>query len=151
MLFFGVEIAVGGVLRPRFSWDTLQSFVHTSNVTGPFNDAAVAALARYPMATFEKYHNSSKGFLQESNVPPTCKQVSEASGGNTLSFYYLNAVIDWSVYILHEQMEANPSWRLKNTTGGDVFVVAGWVFNHSVQAVREAWVVDCVNAVKAVS
>ena len=42
--------------RP-FSWETLPVFFHSGNQTGPWNDAAVKQIVRFPMATMEKDHN----------------------------------------------------------------------------------------------
>lgn len=39
--------APGG--RPKFSWDTLPVFFHSCNTSGPWSDAAVHQIARFPM------------------------------------------------------------------------------------------------------
>jgi len=41
---------------PRWSWDTLQTYVHCANRTGEWNDAALAVLSAQPFVVFEKNH-----------------------------------------------------------------------------------------------
>merc|ERR1719253_1922292 len=66
-------------VRPPFSWDKLPVFFHSQNSSGPWNAKAVAAIRRYPMATFEKAHAAAgKVGTSEVNGPAACKQVHDA-------------------------------------------------------------------------
>lgn len=60
-------------------------------------------------------------------------------------------MIDWPFnYNLHKLMQENPSWRLKNASGGDVAVIgSNWGYNLTNDDMRAAWVAECVNAAKA--
>ena len=40
---------------PRFSWDTLPVFFHSSNASGPYTADAAKVMARFPMVTIEKF------------------------------------------------------------------------------------------------
>ena len=42
-------------ILPQFSWDTLPVFFHSSNSSGPYNDDALKVIAKFLMATIEKY------------------------------------------------------------------------------------------------
>ena len=143
--------------RPRFSWKTLPVFFHSANASGPWSTAAATAIARFAMATNEKNHgmplpNHTRQSAEISG-PAACRQVHNASAGETDTFFYLNSVIDWTTnYKLHDLMVKNPSWRVKNTSGGDIgsLVPGGnWVYDLSIPAMREAWVAECTTAVAA--
>jgi len=147
--------APGG--RPKFSWDTLPVFFHSCNTSGPWSDAAVHQIARFPMATFEKSHAMKlpDGGQQSEEIagPQACDQVSAEKSG-TDTFFYLNSVIDWPFnFNLHQQMVDKPEWRLKNSTGGDVMAFPAnrgiiWCYNLTNPDMRAYWVNECVEAVK---
>jgi hypothetical protein len=132
-------------------------FFHSANASGPWSTAAATAIARFAMATNEKNHgmplpNHTRQSAEISG-PAACRQVHNASAGETDTFFYLNSVIDWTTnYKLHDLMVKNPSWRVKNTSGGDIgsLVPGGnWVYDLSIPAMREAWVAECTTAVAA--
>jgi hypothetical protein len=65
---------------------------------------AIKAIAKYPMATFEKSYGMTlpdgKKQSEEIAGPEACVQVAkEGTGTNT--FFYLNSVIDWPVTQSH--------------------------------------------------
>eukprot|EP00040_Diaphanoeca_grandis_P020233 m.107592 g.107592 ORF g.107592 m.107592 type:complete len:406 (+) comp27809_c0_seq1:200-1417(+) len=142
--------------RPRFSWETLPVFFHGANMSGrAFSPAAAAAIAKYPMATFEKSYarymanGSTQG--EEEATPVACRWVNGLSNGQTDTFFYLNSVIDWPFNEkLHNMMVANPDWRLKGNNGSDIHVVGNnWAYNLSNTDMRAAWVGECAAAVEA--
>lgn len=76
------------------------------------------------MATMEKDHamRVPGGGTQSEEIagPAACRQVN-AVNGSTDTFFYLNSVIDWHfTFSLHAKLVANPSWRLRNSAGGDL-------------------------------
>lgn len=139
--------------RPKFSWDTVPVFFHSSNTSGPWSTAAVKQISRFAMATNEKSHamRLPGGASQSEEIagPAACRQISEEKTG-THTFFYLNSVIDWPFnFKLHTMMKNNPDWRLKNTSGGEVFGPGiNWLYNLTNDAMRSAWVAECVNAAK---
>lgn len=102
------RLASGSIASmPRFSWDTLPVFFHSANSSGPWSEAAVAAIAKFPMATFEKDHAFAGGYAgatEETLNPAACRRVAAASNGTTSTVYYLNSAIDWPSYALHQQV-----------------------------------------------
>ena len=101
----------------RFSWDTLPQFFHSQNASGPWSAAALAVIGKYPLATFEKCHNgcSATGAPIEQRNTAACKAVNAASGGSTATVYYLNSVIDYSMFRpLADMLNANPEYRLRD-------------------------------------
>ena len=140
--------------KPDFSWDTLPVFIHTQNGTGPWSDAAAKAIAKYPLATYEKTmawdpSNPDTNWPEYHNTA-ACRQINEASGNRTVSLYYLNSVIDYGMYLPHLQMQAHPEYRLQTVNGTFISVLGdAWGFNHSIDTVREFWKKDCLDAIDA--
>ena len=48
-------VAISVPHGPKFSWDTLPVFIHSSNASGPISAAGLATMARFPMVTVEKF------------------------------------------------------------------------------------------------
>ena len=138
------------VVRPPFSWATLPVFFHSANASGPWNAAAIKAIARFPMATFEKDHAFGSGGVSETNGPAACQKVAAVARGNTSTVYYLNSAIDWQFYSLHQLMEKHPEYRLKDAEGDDVLITTAkrWGFDPTVPAMSTAWIKDCMDATK---
>jgi len=138
------------VVRPRFSWDTLPVFFHSQS-TKKWSDAQAMAIARYPLATIEKGHNFN--WNAEASIPEACRQIRAASGGNTTVLYYLNSIINWWHYKMHEKLKTKPQWRLKFKTGEDLRMFdkkdGEWAFNLAKQGLRQTWNTNCLNAVDA--
>jgi hypothetical protein len=58
---------------PKFSWDTMPSFFHSSNSSGLINQKAIEMMAKFPMVTVEKF----QGPCGNSHSPlpsPACDQ-----------------------------------------------------------------------------
>eukprot|EP00591_Stephanopyxis_turris_P012579 CAMPEP_0195509626 /NCGR_PEP_ID=MMETSP0794_2-20130614/2511_1 /TAXON_ID=515487 /ORGANISM="Stephanopyxis turris, Strain CCMP 815" /LENGTH=335 /DNA_ID=CAMNT_0040636897 /DNA_START=237 /DNA_END=1244 /DNA_ORIENTATION=- len=88
---------------------------------------------------------------QEENIPVACRQIKAVNNGSTLpTLYYLNSVLDWGTSSLHQLLIDHPDYRLKDAMGQDIIAPlpgSPWCFNLSVPALREAWILDCLNTV----
>jgi hypothetical protein len=105
------------------------------------------------MATNEKDHGMllPNGTRQSEELagPAACRQIAK-EGTGTATFFYLNSVIDYPMNVeLHDKMLANPSWREKNASGGDIRHLNQFIYGLEVEQMRAAWVETCVAAVKA--
>ena len=67
---------------PRFSWDTLPTYFHCSNLSGPFTDDAIKAISRNSFAVFEKMTGL---FSPPANTAAENKIVSECARVKTAS------------------------------------------------------------------
>ena len=110
-------------------------------------------IAKYAMATNEKSHamRLPDGTKQSEELagPAACRLVAK-EGTGTHTFFYLNSVIDWPFnFKLHDKMVANPSWREKNASGGDINALGNFMYGLDVQEMKAAWIATCVTAVKA--
>lgn len=154
----GAPPTPGPAPLPSFSWDTVPVFAETSNVTGEFDAAALAALARFNMFVVEKAYDFPAPGFAEDKVAALAARLRELSPGMTLIFYY-NTNIDMTDYRLHAEMAAHsPSWWFRDAAGTPVQVSidsgAGahppfpynytYVFDHTVPQVRDAWVAECL-------
>ena len=136
-------------VRPSlFSFDTVPVFFHSANESGAWSKAAATRIAKFSMATFEKNMAYGAGGWSEANGPAACRQI-KAINPKVATVYYLNSVIDWPFYSLHQQMVAHPEWRLKGENGDDMLVVGQYGLNVSVPAMRQAWMDDCMAATEA--
>ena len=59
---------------PRFSWDTVPAFIHTSNKTGPVNSAGLEMMDRFPLVTVEKFQGKCGN---SKDASPACDQESQ--------------------------------------------------------------------------
>ena len=144
---------------PKFSWDTLPVFVHSSNSSGPVNDAAVALMAKFSLVTVEKFQsNDCSG---DEHVGPWCheevhiidvlRRVRMINPNATTIFYY-NSVINFEQY----SWSGNgfPSTLLLRNNSGDLITVHGpqsatqSVFDFGLDAARRVFIDECVNATR---
>tara|TARA_B110000908_G_C10060856_1_gene360527 strand:- start:240 stop:440 length:201 start_codon:yes stop_codon:yes gene_type:complete len=54
-LSFIAATSRAATIAPRFTWDTMQPFLHFANTSGPFADGAIGIMAKFPMVTIEKF------------------------------------------------------------------------------------------------
>ena len=59
---------------PRWSWDTIQTYMHCANLTGEWNDAALDAMAKMSYVTFESSHKMSVSLPRSHlySITPLC-------------------------------------------------------------------------------
>ena len=50
-----ISVCPSWAALPQFSWDTLPVFFHSSNISGPYNEKALQIIAKFQMATIEKW------------------------------------------------------------------------------------------------
>jgi len=93
-----VLLSVAAAARPkgpRFSWKTLPIFFHSSNSSGPVNEASLQLMARFPMVTVEKFQgpcgnsgHASPACNQEQQIVDALKGVKEINPNVSTIFYY---------------------------------------------------------------
>ncbi|XP_065830205.1 uncharacterized protein [Oscarella lobularis] len=150
-----VTFAAVAARMPKFSWDTVPVFNHMANVSGPFNDEAVRILARFPLVTFEKMQGASLSpCCSEDKIVEAAKQI-KATNSSVITIFYLNSVLDFTNYRLHEELLKRPELFLRNASGDIVRIHPGKspellnVFDFSQEAARNLWANDCINATKS--
>ena len=81
---------------PRWSWDTLQTYVHCANYSGEWNAEALHTLAKQPFVVFEKYHKAfeePKLDQAEAKIAESCRRVKEL---NPETDCYIYTESDWA-------------------------------------------------------
>ena len=148
-------------LAPRFSWDTIQPFLHLANASGPFSNEAIAIMARFPMVTIEKF----QGPCAATSTPPSdsCHEEQliidvlrrvKAANRKVCTIFYYNSILNFPQYDLSVQfMKHNGSLLLRDVHGHLITErgagVSGLtVFDFQQPAACELWASTCVNATK---
>jgi hypothetical protein len=147
---------------PRFSWDTLPVFFHSSNASGPVNAEALKFMAKFPMVTIEKF----QGPCGHKHPTPDCNQEAQiinvlkgvkALNPNVSTVFYYNSVLDFPQYKLHgimlEEAKKDPSVLLHDATGSLVKMHGPGavcdVFDFSNSRTRELFIQECINATQS--
>jgi hypothetical protein len=153
LVFIGIVSSTRQV--PLFSWDTVPVFNHLANSSGPFDDETVRFLAKFPIVTIEKTQGALiSQCCAEDKIIAAAKQI-KAVNSSTYTVFYLNSVIDWPEYRLHQVFMEHPDWWLRNASGQPVHVAPPGdktvmeVFDFSQEVVRQLWMNVCFNAGKS--
>jgi hypothetical protein len=154
-----VSAAVSPPAPPRFSWDTVPVFYHSCNYSGPYSDAALQVVAKFPMVTIEKGQQVFDGApFAEDAIVGTLKRV-KALNPNISTIFYYNSVLDWPFYRLHEKFIRHPDWAVPSgKNDGKPCLMNGdstfpnhtnmLVFDFSKEEVRNFWASECINMTK---
>ena len=98
---------------PYFSWDHIPRSFHGAVKTREFNDTEVAHLAKFQMATIEKWYTpcGSAGPTQsgpdcavEEKIEHLFSRIRNHTGDNFTSVLYWNSMFDFSFYLAHQRM-----------------------------------------------
>jgi hypothetical protein len=127
-----VQITLG---RPDFSFDNVQGFFHSQNMTGDWSEPALQAISKYPIVTTEKgqnfYNNmnfETSGFGQaEEKIIQSCKAIkaaAKAAGRTTKAFFYWNAQYNYYHFGSNAWQKDHPEWFLKKKNGQTMVKVA---------------------------
>jgi hypothetical protein len=172
LLRLGLLLAAGcgtaTATPPAFSWSTVPVFAETSNVSGVFDERALAVLKRFPVFVGEKAYDYHAAGFAEDKLAALAQQLRRLNPAIFLVFYY-NANLDMDDYRLNALSEAAaPSWWLRNSSGvpmvapgdsgagsrppfpyaaNDLGGLHCW--DHTNPAVREAWSQECLNMTSA--
>eukprot|EP00040_Diaphanoeca_grandis_P032714 m.198979 g.198979 ORF g.198979 m.198979 type:complete len:408 (+) comp32715_c0_seq5:211-1434(+) len=163
----GVDIPAPDV---SFGWGTVGEmvFFHADNITGPYSDAAVDTIAKFPLVTIEKWHGACGGSTNQDcpakkiETYPCCEedrivddlQRIKLKNPNTTTIIYFNLVLDFPQYRLHQEMMAKKDWPLVIQNGS---IPHMWgdsgprmeLFDLGNADVRQGFVSACVDAVVA--
>ena len=146
---------------PKWSWDTLQSmtFFQGCNATGTeiaFNSTALDIISRYNVITIEKGQGENStipNWYYEDYMLAAAKQIKSVSPTAQVGMY-LNSVLDWTQYRLHQAFLNHPEWWLRNATGAIIRGNGDHHFNNntgllefdmSKDALTKFWSSACLN------
>eukprot|EP00118_Oscarella_pearsei_P000357 m.4768 g.4768 ORF g.4768 m.4768 type:complete len:384 (+) comp11255_c0_seq1:34-1185(+) len=142
---------------PHFSWDTVPVFCHMCKPEGLFNQTELDFLTRFPIVTIEKGQGVNETGYAEDKMTAAAMQIKKANK-SVWTLFYMNAVLDWQFYYLHEIMLKNPDYWLKDDEGHTIRTHGDrsfpqsdngmLIFDQSKQEVRDVFTSECVNATK---
>lgn len=154
--------ASAAALAPRHSWDYVanMTFFHSCNESGLFSDEALDTIVRFPMVTIEKgqgFHDGTSRYAEE-RIFEQIRAV-KARDPTISTVFYMNSVLDWYFYEMHQEFLKKPQWWLHVSQTGKPFYTGGdshfnppkkgmLVFDHSQPEVQSWWAGVCLNATK---
>eukprot|EP01083_Nonionella_stella_P193899 715572_1 len=162
-------VSISAEMRyPWFSWDTIPTYIHMCNQSGPFNAETNQRLATVPIVTIEKCQGVfSNGSLpsnyssqyEESKIIEACQAVKEIND-SIVCIFYVNSILDFNNYYLHIEMIENPGYKLRDDSGVIVYEKGAaslvpmppkgyWVFDYQQQSVQNLFISECINASKS--
>jgi hypothetical protein len=163
---FPIVVAAGAAAQraqlhhsPRFSWDTVPLFFHSTNTSGLWSAKALARMASFFLITFDKGQgrgNASDGRPGEARALDAARQVRAALGAHATLLFYQNSLIDWQEFSIHQALVRDPTLRAKNATGADALFqgphgshLSAWLFDSALPAARNLVTDACLSLVDA--
>eukprot|EP00937_MAST-01D_sp_MAST-1D-sp2_P000218 g218.t1 len=146
---------------PVWSWDTFPAFFHGSDTSGPgggFTDEALDTIARFPMATLEKWQGSAvTPFLYEEQAWVVAARQIKARSPNTTVIVWLDSFRIYTAdralnpdlerpcttghFLPAQFLETHAGYLLKNASGQPA--LEAWshchIFDHTQAAARAYW------------
>jgi len=103
---------------PRFSWDTLPVFFHSSNGSGLYNPEAIRAISKYPMVTAAQGQGHLVKDMDDEDAIVLFLRAVKKANPNTTTYYYFNSFKDKpDLSRTARQFEAHPNWALRDKNG----------------------------------
>ncbi|XP_062522191.1 uncharacterized protein LOC134196979 isoform X2 [Corticium candelabrum] len=147
-----------GLPSQPFSWDTVPVFCHMCKPQGLFNDTELDFIKRFAMVTIEKGQGLNQSGYAEEKMIAAGMQIKKANS-SIWTLFYMNAILDWPFFKLHDIMLKNPDYWIKHDNGTAVKFSGdssfpqpanGMLgFNQSNPNVRKMFTSDCVNATRS--
>ena len=150
LLILAAGVHLGSTVLPQFSWDTLPVFFHSSNTTGQYNDEALKTIAKFQMATIEKWMGYDvQGMDDEDEMVLAMKAIKKVNP-TIATYFYMNSFKDRpEMTRMARQLEKNPDYYLVDDDGHHVKNGQGFnAFDLSKPEVRKWWLNTCLNATK---
>ena len=150
LLLLFVGICFTWAALPQFSWDTLPVFFHSSNSTGQYNDDALKVIAKFQMATIEKWMGYDVKDVDDEDEMVLAMKAIKAVNPKIATYFYMNSHKDRpEMTRMARELDANPDYALRDDNGDRVKNSQGfYVFDLSKVEVRKWWLNICLNATK---
>ena len=144
-------VSTSGAMLPQFSWDTLPVFFHSSNTSGPYSADAIRVIAKYSMATIEKWQGYDVNNVDDEDEMVLAMKAIKQANPKVATYFYMNSHKDRpEMTRMARQLQEHPDWVLKDKDGNQVKNEQGFlVFDLSNPDVRQWWIKTCLDAVTA--
>ena len=150
LLLLAVWICSTRAALPQFSWDTLPVFFHSSNSSGQYNDDALKVIAKYQMATIEKWMGYDVKNVDDEDEMVLAMKAIKALNPKISTYFYMNSHKDRpEMTRMARELDEHPEYALCDENGVKVKNNQGfYVFDLSKLEVRKWWLNICLNATK---
>ena len=150
LLLLAIGICSTRAALPQFSWDTLPVFFHSSNSTGQYNEDALKVIAKFQMATIEKWMGYDVKNVDDEDEMVLAMKAIKAVNPKITTYFYMNSHKDRpEMTRMARELDANPDYALQDDNGVRVKNSQGfYVFDLSKVEVRKWWLNICLNATK---
>ena len=135
---------------PQFSWDTLPVFFHSSNSSGQYNEDALQTIAKFQMATIEKWMGYDIKEVDDEDEMVLAMKAIKAVNPKIATYFYMNSYKDRpEMTRMARELEEHPDHYLCDSNGKKVKNSQGfYAFDLSNPEVRKWWLNTCLNATK---
>ena len=142
---------------PRFSWDTVPTFMHSGNGSGPLSKRTAQFMSRFPIVTMAGFHGT--GCCNEDHIVEYATSVKDANASARV-LYYQNALINFPQTRLGREENATvPESLLLHDLHGRLVYLGGCgsthaapnhtIYDHSLPEMRKLWVENIANVTRA--
>ena len=135
---------------PQFSWDTLPVFFHSANTSGQYSQEALKIIAKFQMATIEKWMGSDVPNIDNEDEMVMAMKAIKQVNPKISTYFYMNSYIDTPLMTrMHREIQQHPDYYLRDDNGDLVTAPNGAnAFDLSKLEVRQWWQNFCLNATK---
>lgn len=136
---------------PQFSWDTLPVFFHSANISGQYNEEALKTIAKFKMATIEKWMGYGVQGIDDEDEMVLAMKAIKAFNPDIATYFYMNSWKDRpEMTRMAREFQQHPTYVLRDSDGTAVKSPKKgfYAFDLSNPEVRQWWQNICLNATK---
>ena len=135
---------------PQFSWDTLPVFFHSSNSSGQYSKDALQTIAKFQMATIEKWMGYDIKDVDDEDEMVLAMKTIKAVNPKIATYFYMNSFkARPEMTRMARELDQHSDYALRDSNGNKVKNNQGYyVFDLSNPEVRKWWLNTCMNATK---
>ena len=149
-LLVAATIHASRAALPQFSWDTLPVFFHSSNSSGQYSNDALQVIAKFQMATIEKWMGQDVQGVDDEDEMVMAMKAIKAVNPKISTYFYMNSHKDRpEMTRMARELDEHKDYALVDENGDRVKNSQGYyVFDLSKPEVRKWWLNICLNATK---
>ena len=125
-------------------------FFHSSNSSGQYNEQALQTIAKFQMATIEKWMGYDVQNIDDEDEMVTAMIAIKKANPKIATYFYMNSYKDRpEMTRMARELKQHPDYYLRDSNGTPVKNGQGfYAFDLSNPAVRQWWLNTCLNATK---
>ena len=115
-----------------------------SSLSGALTPAEASYLGGLPVVVINHKQGGASGYEEARQL--AALSLVKAANASCATFFYLNSEIDFSPLELHSEFVVNGTWWLETDAGDYVTHNGDHIFDHTVEAARNAWLATAQHA-----